>query len=87
MRAFVVAAALVILSCSANATDAVLVHNGWIKGNDFLRFDDARQRGYLIGVIDGMFLAPLFGGDTKSWLEPCMAKHDGMDDAKRLPSG
>jgi len=46
----------------------VHVHNGFLIGQEYLDYDARTQQGYAMGVVDGMWLAPMFGapdGGTK----------------------
>lgn len=48
---------------AASAASAVMIHNGFVKGNDFRRFDDSDRRRYVMGWIDGALVSPLWGAD------------------------
>jgi hypothetical protein len=58
---------------------AVMVKNGFRTGHDYRALTGSQQRNYLTGVVDGMFLAPLYGAPKTrmAWLEACLP---GMSD-------
>jgi hypothetical protein len=66
--------ALVGLAMSATLLvmgQVVRVHFGFHPASgDYLKWTEAQQRDYVQGVIDGMYLAPLFGapGTNVEWL-------------------
>ncbi len=49
----------------AYSAEGVLVHNGFITGNEFLEIPDHNREHYVMGLVDGFFLAPLIGGTEK----------------------
>ena len=54
-------------------SEQFIVHNGFITGNEY--FDLISKPDYLIGVIDGITLGPLFGANKKKsmeWLTTCV---------------
>jgi hypothetical protein len=74
---------LFVLACFVpehlHAQDTVVrVHNGWITGNEYKQYSQTYRTAYVIGVIDGIFLSPLFGARSPGslWLEECVT---GMD--------
>ena len=69
-----VMATLAVADASAAEDAPVLVHNGFLTGEQFLKLSaDARAK-YAPGVIDGILLAPLFGAPKAKlgWLEACV---------------
>jgi hypothetical protein len=71
---------LLLLSPDAYG-QAVRVHNGFITGEQYLRMEAHDRRSYVMGLIDGIFLAPLIGGSQeRSWnLGRCVeGTGDGM---------
>ena len=50
---------------------------GIITGNDYLKMG-AHKESYLIGMMDGIFLAPFFGGERNKmeWFENCLVGTD-----------
>jgi hypothetical protein len=44
------------------------IHNGFVKAEVFLKFDEANQRAYVMGLLDGMYMAPTFGAPDASKL-------------------
>lgn len=62
-----------VLASTVSAED-IWVKEGFITGNEYLAFADVNKKRYAMGVLDGIFLAPLFGapkGNIK-WLENCV---------------
>lgn len=59
----------------------VTIHNGFLRGTDYQSLPGERRRAYVMGVIDGMLLAPFFGGDRSEakWLENCV---EGMNEGQ-----
>jgi hypothetical protein len=35
-------------------------HNGWLKAGDYLKLTSEYQRMYVIGLLDGWYMAPIF---------------------------
>jgi len=54
-------------------SEGILVNSGFITGNDYLNRINQRVD-YLMGVADGMRLAPLFGASEikMKWFEDCI---------------
>jgi hypothetical protein len=63
----------------------VSVHNGFLRGEEYLHLDAGTQRGYEMGIVDGMLLAPLFGAPA-TWdgtkIEPLANCITGMTDTQ-----
>lgn len=75
-------AALFLTTSAAHAqTRTVTVHDGFITGETYLKWDKSYQDAYVMGIVDGMFLAPLFGAPERNvtWLEHCLV---GMSDTQ-----
>ena len=68
-----------VLARQADPADGVLIHNGFLTGQSFRDLPDLGKRSYVAGLIDGLFLAPLFDAPKSSmgWLESCV---EGMTD-------
>jgi Ssp1 endopeptidase immunity protein Rap1a len=43
----------------------VRIHNGAVTGEEYLRLEDRARQSYVMGLIDGIFLAPLLGGSEQ----------------------
>ena len=52
----------------------VVIHRGFIKGNDYLKAETGKRRFYGMGIIDGITLAPFFGAPKSKmiWFEKCV---------------
>ena len=72
--------ALLPATTSAQEAAGVLVHEGFLDGNDYQNRTDREKHAYLMGFTDGLMAAPLFSfermGDTMTltWFERCEAK-------------
>ncbi len=60
----------------------VIIHNGFLKAEDFTHMDERRQRDYSIGLIEGMMLAPLFGAPSDGSLKRLLDCTVGMSDSQ-----
>ena len=59
---------LVFLSLNVNAAQPVRIHNGFISGEEYLRMEDRERQSYVMGLVDGIFLAPLLdGSEERAW--------------------
>ena len=45
-----------------------MVHNGWLRAEDYLKLDPESQRVYAMGLLDGMYYAPVFGAPDNNKL-------------------
>jgi hypothetical protein len=75
------------LAIPQSPAPAVGIHNGFVTGQEFLEMPPLEQTGYVMGVVDGMQLAPLFGAPRRlhftpkemtpttptEWVENCVA--------------
>jgi len=61
--------------------DPVAIKSGFVDGNGYRAFSGFEKRAYAMGLIDGYFLAPLFGAPKRrlEWLERCVV---GMTDVQ-----
>ena len=59
----------------------MLIKSGFIDGNEYRDFSGDEKRVYLMGLMDGSFLAPVYGAPKAriEWLERCVT---GMTDAQ-----
>jgi hypothetical protein len=67
-----------VATSSAQAQE-VVIHNGFITGNDYRTMSQGARRTYVMGLIDGLFLAPFVGAPKRqvACLERCA---EGMRD-------
>lgn len=79
MRRIVIACMAVLMSSAAASADGVLIHNGFVTGQEFMRATDAEQRRYIMGLVDGLFLAPLVRA-PKAKVIPIEKCVEGMTD-------
>jgi hypothetical protein len=81
MLRYAAAIAGVLIAVTVSAQDSVYIHDGFVKGEEFLRMPEVRQRAYAAGIVDGVFLAPLFGAPKSqvSTVERCV---EGMSDSQ-----
>lgn len=70
-----------VLARQADQANGIVIHNGFLTGQDFRDLPDLRKRSYAAGLIDGLFLGPLFDAPKSSlgWLENCV---EGMTDGQ-----
>jgi hypothetical protein len=56
--------------------DGVLIHDGFLTGNDYLELDSGGRNGYVMGLIDGIYISPFFweGGSYLSTLSDCLTE-------------
>ncbi len=73
--------ALAVAGPASGQTGDVVIKDGFITGQAFLNLSQVEQHGYVMGVIDGAFLAPFFGAPKERvrWLETCTI---GMTDSQ-----
>ena len=64
MRKPLIVIGFVFLSVSVHA-QPVVIHNGFITGEQYLRLADSARHNYVMGLIDGIFLAPMLGGSER----------------------
>ena len=76
MKKTILMLVLFLVPVSTSGTEDIWVKTGFITGNDYLAFTDVNKKRYAIGVVDGMFLGPLFGAPKANikWLENCVVK-------------
>lgn len=76
MKRVTVALMLVLLTASFGIAEQKggRQTTGFITGKDFLRFDKIMKQTYVMGVIDGMSGAGLFGAPEREldWLNRCL---------------
>ena len=70
----------------ANSSGKVELHHGYMTGNSYRDMPASGQQGYVVGVIDGMFMAPVFGAKlgVKSWLGQCIESGMRSDQLKAI---
>src|SRR5205814_2320443 len=59
-----------------------VIHNGFLNAEDYVHISERRQRDYVIGIIDGMMLAPLFGAPGDGPIKPLLDCVTGMSDSQ-----
>ena len=42
------------------------IHNGFLKADQYLKFDEDYQRAYAMGLLDGMYMSPAFGAQASN---------------------
>jgi hypothetical protein len=64
---------LLVLSPRVHAQQA-FIHNGFVTGEQYLRLQEGARLSYVKGLVDGIWLAPLFGGSERriSQLRTCV---------------
>ncbi len=75
VRAFLAASiiAVILASPSGAAGEKVRIHGGFVTGNQFRDMTGLQKKMYVAGLLDGMLLAPAFGGTEArmQWLHAC----------------
>jgi len=71
---------------AAQAARDVRIHNGMGTGQDYLQMPETERPAYVMGFVNGLFLAPLFGASRQSnaWLETCLEEKSGKQIAELL---
>jgi len=71
--------ATILALSSAQGGQPVEIHNGFVTGTIYRKFNEYQKRSYAMGVIDGIYLSPFFGASRThlGWVEKCV---QGMDD-------
>lgn len=76
MRFVVSVAALLVLIAGGTAAqaDPVAIKTGFYSGNEYRQLSQSQKMTYAAGVVDGIFLAPLYGAPKRQllWLESCI---------------
>ena len=80
MKCVVFLLSLVASAGSASAQD-VEIKNGFVSGRAYSQMSAPQRSAYAMGVVEGMFLSPFFGGEKSKviWLETCAT---GMSDTQ-----
>ena len=73
LRIFSLVAMVAAGYSAESAAQDVYIHNGFVSGNDYRGWSSTAKERYVIGLIEGMLLAPFFGASKEqlSWLEEC----------------
>ena len=60
----------------AGAKPSIRIHGGYVTGKEFLDMTGLQKKYYVSGLLEGMLLAPAFGGQEKSmkWFLECTAR-------------
>src|SRR5689334_21399509 len=72
---------LVGLISRGQKNEAVEIHHGMGRGDDYVSMPELSRRRYAMGAVNGMMLAPLFGAPKQrmAWLERCV---ENMSDSQ-----
>lgn len=88
MRVLMMVALIIGFSgvAAANQPSPIEFHHGYMTGNTYRDMSANAQQGYVIGVIDGMFVAPFFGAKlgARSWLGLCIESGMRTDQLKAI---
>ena len=87
LTAIMMGAVLFIFMGQGITQKPVTIKNGFVKGTNYLEFTPDEKLAYTIGIIDGMFLAPLFAGSMEKTLanmEKCLEKMNSSEVTGRL---
>jgi hypothetical protein len=42
------------------------IHNGFLKADQYLKFDEGYRQAYTMGLLDGMYMSPAFGAHASN---------------------
>jgi hypothetical protein len=76
MRTSILAVAFLTFSPllhSQEPPDRMIIYPGFMKAQNFLNLSEGEQNGYAEGFVDGLFVAPYFGGPQPNKLVAAMA--------------
>ena len=64
----------------------VRIHNGMGTGQDYIGIPESTRPTYVMGLVNGLFLSPLFGASRQNivWLETCLEEKTGTQIAEIL---
>lgn len=78
MRRALIALVLATLALPAWSQEAppVRIVGGYVTGKGYMDMDGLEKKAYLMGLLEGMFLAPAFGAPevSEKWLLDCTAQ-------------
>ena len=65
---------IIVLALAAPASAKTPIHGGFVSGQAYLDMPNLRKIAYVTGLLDGMFLAPVFGGTVarQAWFGLCI---------------
>ena len=74
MRCIAVGVLAIVLSQQplTKDDDLVLVHNGMMTGQEYLKLDAHERAMYMRGFVNGMSVAPLLGAPYGTWFDKCL---------------
>ena len=51
----------------------VMVHNPYVRGNEYVKLEEGDRATYIAGLVDGILLSPFFGAQRHKieWFERC----------------
>jgi hypothetical protein len=55
-----------LFALSGFSQEGIYIHNGFLRAEEYMHMNVQSQHDYAMGVVDGMFLAPLFGA-PRAW--------------------
>jgi uncharacterized membrane protein YciS (DUF1049 family) len=60
-----------IATIGVSADQGVLIHNGFLTGQNYIKMSELQKRAYVMGAIDGILICPLFGAPKEKlrWFE------------------
>ncbi len=81
--------AIVMALAAPAATGAgakTIIHGGFVSGKAYLDMPALRKIAYVTGLLDGIFLAPVFGGTVarQAWFGLCV---DSLGPGESQPQG
>lgn len=70
----IVALVLAMIGGAEIATSRdVMIHNSYVKGNEYVKLEEGDRALYIAGLVDGILLSPFFGAQRSKieWFERC----------------
>ena len=52
---------LMMIAMNGSTRESVRIHNGFLKAGEYLEMPESVQRAYAMGILDGFYMAPMFG--------------------------
>jgi len=64
----------ILIPVSVYGGNIISVPHGFLKGNDWMDYNQSSKAGYSTGIIDGIIFASAWerGGSSLEWLSPCV---------------
>lgn len=83
---FALTAAVSVALGSVSRAEGVWVANAFMSGHEYLALPESRQSAYVMGLVDGIFIGPLFGASEArvKALQSCLQGNNNIQIAAIL---